>query len=237
MVRRLVLKMVGVSLLSACLQGQPPAQDSGQGPSGKLLDEPAAKLTISLQVTVNSTSYLGTRYLRPRDTVHTGDRMAFQISVNKPSYVYVVNYSPTGWSQPLFPARQEAETPLPSDASLRIPEGTAAFELPGEPDEEQLLIAASATRMDVELATLLRLDWPPAWRTQHPTRGPQTSTASPRPAKPPPPPPPPPPPKDGKSSTERDAAVIVTSGSVSTIKAVGDRSDRTLLWFPFRHDP
>jgi hypothetical protein len=223
----------------------------GCAPTGQLVSRPSSptavradqaavsQLLLTLQVEATSRSYLGTRMLRPGETIHGGDGISLRITVNQPAYVFVVNYSRTDWSQLLFPDGQQPEQLLPGRV-LHVPGGSAALKIPSEKGEEDLLVVASPRPMDEGLAKRLRLSWSPATSDKAGTRGGE----SPSPKQPPPPPDKDKrssqaekskAPRDGLTSTERDFFFVDTADPKGIMQALAGADGTATLGFRLKH--
>lgn len=197
---------------------------------------PSPSLELSMQVEATSKSVVGTHKLMPGAAVYNGDTLAFKFSVSEAAYVYAVSYSAKDWSQVLFPNDQQPEQLLLRGRTLRVPSGSATWEVTSEPGEEDILAVASPRPMDQALASRLRLPWPPA------SQVPGTSRGGEKPKLPPPPPPPPPPdekesppPKKGKISTERDGVRIERDEPTHTVRAASGPDGIAVIRFVLKH--
>ncbi len=96
---------------------------------------------VSLQVDALRDAALTPRTVSPGESVQPGDRIALTLWTDRTAQVYVIHYSPDGWSTLLWPT--EAEQPLPPDVRLRVPAGGKRLTVAGAPGEEVLYVLAT----------------------------------------------------------------------------------------------
>ena len=82
------------------------------------------------------------RSVRFGDALRTGDQVALFVEVDRPAYVYVVQFFPDGSSAALFP--QEGDVKVPAGRSTRIPPTGQSFQLDAVTGQENIYVVAAA---------------------------------------------------------------------------------------------
>lgn len=153
------------------------------------------------------------RALAPGGTLRSGDRLALDLRVDQPAYVYVQQRFADGTETLLFPGPGEPDLQLLPAQPVSVPPGGGTFVLDDRTGQEELIVqiaprplrAAAQPAPDVTL----RGDPPP---------------------KPPAPPPPPPPRPDPDPARIRDRL-----DDKLTLRARSPAGGIAVLRFPFQH--
>ncbi len=131
------IQHLGIGVLCACIAGCAGPQVVAKGPiSG--VDQP---LQVSLLTEATTPGRIGTSYVLPNAKLHSGDQVAFKLEVTRPAHVYLVWYSPDGWSLVLFP--QNGDLELAPGASARVPGEGKWIPLDSHVGEENIYVLAS----------------------------------------------------------------------------------------------
>jgi hypothetical protein len=163
----------------------------------------APRITLSLRAEQAGSATATARPLVPKDKVASGQSLFFWARVDSPTYLYVLSYSPMGWSTLHFP--QAGDFLATPGNWIRLPAGRDVITLDYEPGPERFVIVASTNPLDQQLCSELRLFCPetgPAVRRR--TRGDDKE----KPRSPPPNTQKPPPTAPGKEPTDRDPQLI-----------------------------
>lgn len=179
-----------------------------------------AALHLSLQVDTLAPGAVTPRALAPGAAVRDGDRLALTVWVDQPAQVYVVQYSPAGWSQLLSPT--DVEALVDPGARVHVPAGGQRLTVAGAPGEE--LLYAIATKVPV-------LQIMPAFCRHFRLYCPEGGLALQRADAPPPPPPPPP---MGTRPDERGPSGELAA---SVVSARADAAGVVILRFGLQHMP
>jgi hypothetical protein len=185
-------------------------------------EEPSrdSALTVSLQVEATASTALTRRTLAPGGELHSGDDFSLRIFVDRPVYVYAVQYSATGWSSRLFPAA--GDRVLQPGSILALPDAGKTYHLDNNPGRERIYVVASTHPMGAATCARLRLRCAPSTQEEL-TRGEA-------------PPPPPPPPPDGVPDRERRVELLMEEQKY-TLRQRSDPNGLALLSFTFEHLP
>ena len=118
-------------------------------------DDSALVLTLRVQARDDSAPF------RDVDTgvgLRTGDRVRFQVMVDKPAYVYIVQYFADDRAKVLYP--EEGDALLQPGHELSVPEAGYSYELRPPAGHESVYFIATETRLaqaDARAAELIRL--------------------------------------------------------------------------------
>lgn len=181
-----------------------------------------ASYTLSLQVEATGRADAVPRTIAPGEVLHSGDRFALRVAVDRPLHVYVVRYSAAGWSTQLFPTGEDR--PLQPGEPLHLPMTGNSYRLDDNPGREEIHVLASPRLLDAPTCARLRLPCAKAPSAEL-VRGDD---------QPPPEPPPPPPPPDGVPDSERPAEVL-RDGQQYTLRQRSPLTDQAILKFTFEH--
>lgn len=212
-------------LLLACLSGC--AGAPAVSPSATV--KAAQGVTVSLLTERATPGRVGTGYVLPNDTLHSGDQLAFRVEVSRPAYVYVVWYSPDGWSPILFPSVGDQQ--LTPGAAIRVPGDGKWVPLDSHPSEESVYVLASTRSLaetDPVLLQQLRIAAPGSAQDRGET---------PTPAPPPPPTPAPPPPKPEQRTPEQRGPETETIAEGHKLWTHAGPDGVALLRLRFHHVP
>lgn len=194
------------------------------------------------------------RGVRIGSTLHSGDRIALEMNLNRPAYVYVVQFFADGSASVLFP---EAGEERPISGAQRIP-GTGWFELDDAVGDENVYVVASVAPLAEADAAIQQVvddvrtsSTAPAPRADPPPAPvdagvpPPAPDAAPPDAAPPPPtgtdhprnhgaggPPAPPPPPRGASVRSRG---LLRVGATPEVHATADEMGVAVFRFWFKH--
>ena len=178
--------------------------------------------TVSLQVEALGSADVVPQTIPSGEVLHSGDRFALQVLVDRPLHVSVILYSHTGWSTQLYP--RGADPMLRSGQPLHLPAPGDYFRLDEKPGREEIYVVAGPRPLDEATCAHLRLPCRKAPPTEQ-VRGDDE-----------PPPPPPPPPPDGVPDSERPAELL-RDGTRHTLRQRSPITDQTLLKFSIEHRP
>jgi hypothetical protein len=151
-----------------------------------------APVTLSLRVDALSADGRLRRALKPSEALHSGDKIALGIDVDRPAAVYVVQALPDGGLEVLYP-QVGAQT---KSGPLRIPSAGQWLEPDGNTCQEELFVVASLhpfPLLERDLCASLGRS-PCALAQSKPELPPANRDLDTRGVRSPPPPPPPPPP-------------------------------------------
>jgi hypothetical protein len=122
----------------------------------KVVAEPDSPLTLSIRVQTKEGSAL--RSLADGETLRTGDVIQFMVAVDRPAYVYIVQYFADGSAAVLHPEGGDAQ--LKPGYEARIPEPGQVFKLVPPAGAEVVYFIASQKTLgeaDVRVAEALRV--------------------------------------------------------------------------------
>jgi hypothetical protein len=157
MKKKLLIAFVGG--LAACAAQKPapveptkapePVAQSTPPPEAK--KPPPSDQPITVELRVEALTKSGSKMIESEDTLHSGDRMALQVSVDQPAYVYVA-LAPADGGKPqvLYPPKDAAEAQVQPGAATRIPPAGQWFRLDKDTGQEDILVYAAHEPMSAE---------------------------------------------------------------------------------------
>lgn len=98
-------------------------------------------IAVSLALLTPRKDTAGERAVQPGESMGSGDMLAMQIRVDRPSYVYVLHTTAAGDVQVLYPA--EAEVQARPGEVVRVPAVGDWFEVGGPQGAEHMVVVAS----------------------------------------------------------------------------------------------
>lgn len=126
------------SILWACLllgcASSPQTRQDSQAPREQ-------GVLVSLELTTPRRDRPGEREVQPGESLGSGDKLAMQIRVDRPSYVYLLHTTPSGDVSVLYPEQGEVKA-QPGEV-VRVPPSKEWFELSGKQGPESMVVVAS----------------------------------------------------------------------------------------------
>ena len=151
----LILSTVLGCASSAGQPASPDAESGAKEPADKTAS--AAKLhgtqsttDRQLMLSVRVVTYQGGERVQipPGGTLRSGDRFALELQMDRPAFIYVVQFFADGTSDVLFPSEGKAFVGATQGNLLRIPPGGSLFALDNAVGEENVYIIASERPLD-----------------------------------------------------------------------------------------
>ncbi len=110
---------------------------------------------VAVQATLHSAT--AATAVSPLQKLRDGEEVELTLRLNRPEYLYVIEYWPTGQSKLWFPASPQQSQPTSGSVSVRVTRSSAG---PDAPKKLNLYVVAATAPLDATYCLLLRIPCP-----------------------------------------------------------------------------